>query len=347
MNKKRILIPLYIIGHFAVDFACAFLLFHILYQTQEWYLGLLYYNFCAFALQMPLGLLADRWNHNSLCAALGCGMIALAYVVCIVGILPTILPVVIVAGIGNGLFHIGAGIDVLNVSKEKAYLLGIFVSPGALGIFLGTMLGKHNDLSIWIVLVALLVIAFSIMLAGYSQNRSFQSDNVPISFQQINSSAILIAIGCLLAVVCLRSYVGMCYNFSWKGQGAWGIILLLAVVLGKFSGGFLSDKMGVKKAAVLSLGFAGVLYLFSNNPFLGVAAVFLFNMTMPITLWAIARILKGCKGFSFGLLTFVLFLGFTPTYFEVTPFITNPTGLAIAAFGSLVLLWLGLHKAVV
>ena len=60
------------------------------------------------------------------------------------------------------------------------------------------------------------------------------------------------------------------------------------------------------------LAAAGVLFWFADSPYAGVAAIFLFNMSMPMTLCALARRMPGCKGFSFGLLTFALFLGFLP-----------------------------------
>ena len=47
----------------------------------------------------------------------------------------------------------------------------------------------------------------------------------------------------------------------------------------------------------------------------GALALFCFNMSMPITLFALAQAMPGCKGFSFGLLTFALFLGFLPACF--------------------------------
>jgi FSR family fosmidomycin resistance protein-like MFS transporter len=70
-------------------------------------------------------------------------------------------------------------------------------------------------------------------------------------------------------------------------------------------------------------------------------------MTMPITLWAVARILPGVKGFSFGLLTFGLFLGFMPVYFGLNPIIHTSLGFAMASLISLGLLLAGLRKAVV
>ena len=45
-------------AHFLVDFACAFLVFRFLGRSGELSALLLAYNFCAFAVQMPLGLLA-------------------------------------------------------------------------------------------------------------------------------------------------------------------------------------------------------------------------------------------------------------------------------------------------
>ena len=39
-------------------------------------------------------------------------------------------------------------------------------------------------------------------------------------------------------------------------------------------------------------------------------AVFCFNMTMPMTLWALSQIFAQAKGFAFGTLTCALFVGF-------------------------------------
>ena len=54
------LLSLYSVSHFWVDLSCALLLFRTLLGSPDLALCLLVYNFCAFALQMPFGLLADR-----------------------------------------------------------------------------------------------------------------------------------------------------------------------------------------------------------------------------------------------------------------------------------------------
>ena len=58
-------------AHFLVDFSCAYLLFFALRSASNWTELLIVYNFCAFAMQMPLGLLADRWCRDGEIAAAG------------------------------------------------------------------------------------------------------------------------------------------------------------------------------------------------------------------------------------------------------------------------------------
>ena len=68
------LLALYSLAHFWVDLSCAFLAFRFLSAAPEFTLCLLLYNFCAFALQMPLGLWADSLDRNGMLAAAGCGL---------------------------------------------------------------------------------------------------------------------------------------------------------------------------------------------------------------------------------------------------------------------------------
>ncbi len=61
---------IYALVHMAVDLSCAFLVYTYVLGGEQWYLWLLLYNFCAFALQMPIGAAADRLDRNS-CVAVG------------------------------------------------------------------------------------------------------------------------------------------------------------------------------------------------------------------------------------------------------------------------------------
>ena len=316
---------LYALAHFAVDLGCAYAMFAGHNGSP---IGFLLYNFCAFAMQMPMGLLADASNHNRSFALLGTAMVAAVCCFPAFGAMGCIL-----LGLGNGLFHIGGGLDVLNLSEDRAAPLGVFVSPGAYGVFLGTLWGSKAGSPIPILAAVVLALAGMWLI----RPKTIPA-NTAVAFPDRKVS---IPAFFLFLVVILRSYGGMSGTFSWKTE-LWSFIAVTAVVLGKTAGGFLADRVGLFRAAAGSLILAATLFCFGDSPLPGVLALFLFNMTMPITLFALAQAMPGCKGFSFGLLTFALFLGFLPTYFG-TPAIDG-TGMAIVCLISLIFLLFALNK---
>ena len=331
---KTPLLALYSLAHFWVDLSCALLAFRTLSASPDFALCLLLYNFCAFALQMPLGLLADRLDRNGAVAAAGCALVALAYAV------PLPLAAAVTAGVGNALFHLGGGIDTLITGLVRSAALGIFVSPGAVGLFLGTLWGRGDAVSLWAGPVGLLVLAGAILWLCRRTFGSLRSGNAPVEAEPAGGSWLPLVP--LFLVVVLRSWMGLGQSFPWKA--AWGLPLVLALALGKAAGGFLMDAVGPRRAAGWSLGLAVALYLLSGAPLPGLLAVFLFNMTMPMTLWAAAQLLPGAKGFGFGLLTFALFVGYLPVYLGWPAVFGNVWACAAAAALSLALLWRPLGK---
>jgi FSR family fosmidomycin resistance protein-like MFS transporter len=337
--KRQHMVAVYSVTHFLVDFACAFFMFRSVAGTPDGYLCVLLYNFCAFAMQMPLGIIADKWNRNFLFAVIGCVLVGLTY-----ALISVPVTAVFVAGIGNAMFHIGGGIDVLNISEKKLGALGVFVSPGAFGIYYGTMLGKGNGFS-GIIIPLALIAAAGLILAVYKSQKGTYPKNDVFSLEGIGSAHILIIAACLFLVVCLRSFVGLTLNFSWKSNGLWGTALICSVVFGKTIGGFIGDRLGIFKTSLFSLGIASLLFLLPQVPLAGVVAVFMFNMTMPITLWALAKLIPGAKGFAFGLLTFALFLGFLPVYLGINVSQYSSWIFALISAVSLVVLMGGLLRA--
>lgn len=330
---------IYSLAHFCVDFSCAFFIYSRFLNPWQWTLCLVLYNFCAFAMQAPLGLLGDRINKNAVFAAAGCVIVALS-----VFLANYAVTACIVAGLGNALFHLGGGIDTLNECGERCGKLGVFVSPGAFGIFFGTRLGRARTLDFRIVIAGLIVAAALILLMASRRDLLRHSRNVPVSFAGIGEPGVIPAALCFFLVVCLRSFAGSSMAFPWKSAGSWGPILTCGVVFGKTAGGFLADRFGAVRSSWVTLGAAALLFLFAGHPLAGVAAVFLFNMTMPVTLGALARMLPGVKGFAFGTLTLALFAG-------LVPIIRWPslTGLpyycySLAALCSAVLLHIGFRK---
>lgn len=288
-------------GHFFIDFLCAWGLFRFCRPTDAWAEVMLYYNFCAFALQMPLGLLADRFRQDRSFMVLGSLLVGFA---CL-GLGKAPLGLAVVAGVGNALYHVGGGVAVLHAYARKAGPLGFFVSPGAFGIFFGTLLGKAGT----DILAPSLIGLAACLVLGWL----LRGADKPAPMDPFRLNAPLLALICLFLVVWLRSLLGFLFVFPWK-TGAWSVAAVCAVVLGKTAGGYLGDRLGMKWASVGSLGLAVLGFLFSGSPLCGVLAIFFFNMTMPLTLRAAADALPGMKGFSFGLLTFALFLGFLPVW---------------------------------
>ena len=104
------------------------------------------------------------------------------------------------------------------------------------------------------------------------------------------------------------------------------------------AGGLAADRFGARRAGPASLLAAGALFLLGENPLAGTAALFLFNMTMPMTLSALARLLPGAKGLAFGLTTFALFLGFLPVGLNLAPAAGLWTAAALCAVSAALLL---------
>ena len=298
---------IYSLAHFCVDFGCAYFIYSRFLNPWQWTLCLVLYNFCAFAMQAPLGLLGDRINRNAIYAASGCVIVALSAFLSKYAVLACII-----AGLGNALFHLGGGIDTLNECGEKCGKLGVFVSPGAFGIFFGTKLGRAKTMDFRIVVGGLILAAVLILLMASRKQLLTRSLNVPVSFAGAGDPGVVPAALCFFLVVCLRSFAGSSMAFPWKSVGQWALINTCGVVFGKTAGGFIADRFGAVRSAWMTLGASGLLFLFASHPLAGVSAVFLFNMTMPVTLGALGRMLPGVKGFAFGTLTLALFVGLVP-----------------------------------
>ena len=122
---------LYSLLHFLVDGICAWGML----GRFRGFDAILLYNFCAFVLQLPLGAVLDRFGGRRtpmVFAAAGCGLTLLGACTS-----PLLL------GLGNALFHVGGGVDVIR-DGGKCEKLGIFVAPGAMGLFLGGLLAGRS-----------------------------------------------------------------------------------------------------------------------------------------------------------------------------------------------------------
>ncbi len=301
--------------HFLVDGVCALAMFGWLRGNPA---GFLLYNFWAFAMQFPLGAILDRVEHPRMpryFALAGCVLTLLGTAVG-----PAVL------GLGNALFHVGGGVEIIGEDSAKdkgGALLGIFVAPGALGLYVGRLLAGNP----WGLVPGMLGMA---LLLWRLMPKATAGKAEP-SPGKGNGWAVA---GICFAVVVLRSYVGMAVSFPWKA-GALGFLATLAVVGGKMLGGLLGAKFGGKAVAACSLLLAALGFALGDWPVFGLLALLCFNMTMPLTLYALWRRFPEYPGATFGALTLGLFLGFLPVYYGID----LPLGGIGASLWSLLLLW--------
>ena len=309
---------LYSALHFLVDGVCAWAMLGRLSGDAA---GVLLYNFCAFALQLPLGAVLDRVGGKRgplLLAGAGCALTLLGAFTH-----PALL------GLGNAMFHVGGGVDVIRADTARSLrgqLLGIFVAPGAMGLYLGGLMAGR-PVSLLLPAVLMLLLLSLVRSPGEISTVPSQKPAVPLAV-------------CCFAVVVLRSLVGFQVVFPWK-TGTLAFAATAAVVLGKMAGGVLAARFGVKKTTLLSLTLAAVCYALGDMPVFGLTALLLFNMTMPLTLYALWRRFPEYPGSCFGLLTLALFLGFLPSYFGLK----LPIGGVWGSLLSLVLLWKAVEDA--
>ena len=318
-------LPVYAAAHFAVDLACACAVYAHAAGLAETAMLYLFYNFCAFALQMPLGILVDRLGVGRCFASAGCGLVLMAGM-----FQQTPWMTILLAGLGNALFHIGAGGAVLERGKGFS-ALGLFVAPGAFGIWLGGRYGA-SDTIYWTALLAL-ALCFAGTIRLCARVRRKPAPAVPVC----PNARVCV---CLFAVVVLRSYAGLAQSFPWESSTLHAALLITGVVCGKAVGGLAADRFGAQRVSLCSLACAAALYACAAWPPAAILATFLFNITMPVTLGALAGHLPGRRAFAFGALTFALFLGYLPVWLGARAVLPLP----VVALLSLVLLLLGLHE---
>ncbi len=303
MNKIFPVVALYGITHLLVDAICVGTVLSLrginVLDDKAFVFYIVLYNLIAFGTQPIFGYLCDNYNNSKIFAILGVFLTISSLL-----FLNSPLPVVIILGIGNALFHIGGGVLSLNLTPNRATAPGLFVAPGAIGVFIATFISGS--------MIALIVIAVSLitcmLIIHFVKFESYGTSET--EEPSIDSKGILVIMA-LLLVISVRSIVGGAVAFDWQITTTMKLAALAMVVVGKALGGLLGDRFGFARTGVGGLLIAAPLLTWGmNNWLLGLLGLLLFNLTMPITLTILANTFKKYKGFAFGLTTLALVLGY-------------------------------------
>jgi MFS transporter, FSR family, fosmidomycin resistance protein len=267
------------------------------------------YDLIAFGLQYPLGVVIDRLRAAR--AALGVGLLVTLGSVLLIPVSGTLT--MAAAGLGNALYHVGAGARVLGAAEGRAAPAGVFVAPGALGLGLGIWYGRQANGPVW----PLAVLVGLCWVVGVSIRRT-TTDGEP-SRPRLHSppkTIWAIILGLLLLSVMIRSFVGFAgaYQCPKTSLLVWG--LPLAGCLGKLLGGFVSDRLGWLETTVGALVLSAPFIAWNGgSAHLALPALLVFQATMPVTLTAVYLLFPTRPATAFGLPCLALVAGALPTFY--------------------------------
>ncbi len=306
----------YTAAHFLVDFACGYILYAMYTEgdidSSSVAVLFMLYNMLAFATQHVFGAAADKIGSNGRIFAVA-GIISTAVGLFVGGGSPALT--VCLVGLGNASFHVGGGIDSLTESCGFTRA-GIFVSSGALGIALGCKIGEKLLLTPMHYIAMLIFTAVAVWIFCKGERHEIKLPEIPenekgkISAKTVVSAS-LPAILILLFAVLIRSYAGFAAVKPESDSSLVPIIIAAAAFAGKFAGGIFADLLGARRVGTAALLLCVPLYyLGADSTLFFLAATFLFNIAMPITLVGAARKIPAHEGFVFGLTTVALFVGY-------------------------------------
>lgn len=216
------------------------------------------YNAIAFAMQFPLGIFFDAYpmlvrggfGISIISTLMGVGACAFEIGGCLS---------LVFACLGNAMFHLCAGKSVLDASGGKGGPVGLFISTGAIGLFVGMKLA--TTYALWC------SVGFGISLAvlgflAWRKNAFAVSRPVFLSVRNIAGWVLL---GGLFALVVWRSWTGMLAggmtssaSFFFASAGA------VVTWAGKAVGGYVGDRYGRWMTIVVSaIGSVALCFAFS------------------------------------------------------------------------------------
>ena len=345
--KPYLISILLALGHGLNDLLAGYLLIYF-YQNQSYEIAnslFFAYIILGFGCQSFAGLLIDYFPQPKFLIILCCFLwfFAAFYKQMNVVIL------VFFIGIASAFVHVVGGNITLSLAKQKAKHVGIFISPGALGLALGAYFAYLKiDLFLFVLLFSsFLMVAFAYL--DFSKTSTLKVENQPFDgksnkiakFKKIEIWGIILG---LMLVLSIRSFIWEIGQYVHQGNYNSIIIIGSFAFIGKLMGGFLSDKInhGLFLVVTLFISFICLIFDFGNIWVEGIGFSFL-QASLPLSILQISALFEKRIGFSIGLaLGFAILLGGIPFLF--TNYDINNLSLIVAVFSGLIIIILALLK---
>ena len=330
----------YFFVHACVEIVCFYLL-RVHYPAAMAGLIALAYDLAAF---MPQGLIGDFLiRHKKLPFETVGHVLMAASIFVIASPVKTVHFIgYIILGIGNAILHECGAIATVADCEGRIFPSALFVSGGSFGVVIGQTMGIYQ-VSPYFLIIPLLVSEFLCLTA----KTSLRKESYP-AFHVVNtklSAGIILLIAFLVTAV--RSYIAYAIPISWNKELWQTFFLFFIMGAGKALGGFLADRIGVRKTAFIGT-LAAVPFLLFGDQVMVVSCigVFFFSLTMSITFAMCLSVLKENPGLAFGITTAGLFVGLLPAFLVQFDQIVNAVLITVLSILSFVLLKISLHDAV-
>ena len=236
---------------------------------------LVMYAIIGFGGQLPIGMLLDKFKTVKLFASLSLTLLFISILFYFIN--PEVA--IIIAGLASAGIHVTGGTVCLQITENKVGPLAIFTAPGILGLTFGGLLGFISSSWLILVAVAILFICWRIFILPFpcyeasKKNKSSELD--PHDWVMLT----------ILLIMCFRSAIFDILNNYIMEFEYGGLLLGASAFAGKFIGGLIADKIGLKRFVYLTLPMAFMmLWLGNSNIYAVYFGIACLQSSVPVTL---------------------------------------------------------------
>lgn len=272
----------------------------------------LIYNILAFLTQPLTGLWADKVERKH-------WMLLISVVLLTMAVLSTsivinlgfstwgVVVVAVLLGMGNSLFHVWGGKQVVIKTGNDMRALGTFVSTGAFGLAIGMVFFSWPLL--YVVLLSICFLSTAYMHLDLKADAATAVEKV--ADYHFSKLFVILSLVVLMSVVMLRSLVGELFTGGLSKSSGFILLIGLLSMLGKMAGGWLARSLGIVRMLVFVVLLAVLCWVFrGQGTMIILIGLFAVNCTMPVTLYLANVVLPQREGLAFGLLAAALIPGY-------------------------------------
>ncbi len=312
MNKKYKIATIYGLAHGINDFIAGYLLSALsVYAAGNQYnsIAFLMYSIIAFGGQLPAGIVVDKQHQVKRYS-----IVALICMIAAVSIAKLhIFSAILLSGIGSAFIHVCGGAICYTADNKNSTLLGIFTSPGVIGLILGGILGANPNPYFYYVAIPILFLIVLIYRMDDSPKTESVSNNKDYT-PEIHDYLMML----LLLAISFRSLIWNILHMLSIGKNDWLIAMAFSAAAGKLIGGILSNQTQPRIFILITTTVAAVLLNLGKDVLvifcLGIA---MLQSAVPVTLLWMQNYMRRHPATATGLsLGVAIILAGLPTYLQ-------------------------------